>query len=387
MSLDLEQHINTTVKAAIQNYLLSVDINQIVADTVSAEINRAVQTLATTVFNQQMQTRKITVEVGNWVNSQAAIEISAAAKNTMAQRVREIDIKTLVEPLLDRKLQELLSQFTFPRSSIKVSAIDWQPAAIPAGTISGKFINFRSNGIVDNAQGMQFTVTDNGLVATTAIITPELIVDNMITTDNLCVENTIEIKHNMILGEAATATMETLATEVFNRQNTMPIDLANRSIQSAGKLLLDSSNLGPSIINSNLRRVGNLTELTVMGDTLLSDTLIVTNGRVVINSTESAGVLTVWDEDAEFSLFKNQAREMYMGSTRNGSIAIGTNKQVFLRIAEDGTVEIPHRLRLAGRLISVESRIPERVGEPGELVIVDNMIYACKAQNNWSKVW
>ena len=41
MSLDLEQHINTTVKAAIQNYLLSVDINQIVADTVSAEINRA----------------------------------------------------------------------------------------------------------------------------------------------------------------------------------------------------------------------------------------------------------------------------------------------------------------------------------------------------------
>jgi hypothetical protein len=387
LSLDLEQHINATVKAAIQNYLLSVDINQIVADTVSAEINRSVQALAAAVFNQQTQTRKITVEVDNWVQSQAATELTATAKNTMAHRVREMDIKALIEPLLERKLQELVTNYDFPRASIKLSAVDWQPASIPADSISGKFANFRSTGITDNARDLQFTVTDNGLVAATAIITPQLIVDDMITAKNLCVENTVEIQNKLILGEAAAATIENLAACVFSKQNVGDIDLTNRSIQAAGKTLLDSNSLGPSIINSNLRRVGNLTELTVMGDTLLSDTMIVTAGRVVINSTESAGVLTVWDEDAEFSLYKNKSREMFMGSSRNGSIAIGTNKQVFLRIAEDGTVEIPNRLRLSGRLISVESRIPERMGEPGELVIVDDVIYVCKSQNNWSKVW
>ena len=79
---------------------------------------------------------------------------------------------------------------------------------------------------------------------------------------------------------------------------------------------------------------------------------------------------------------------MYAGSTRITDVVLGSNNAEQIKLKSDGAIELNGSLRFNGILISVENRIPERVGEPGEIAIIRDgtAIYRCLGQNSWGKI-
>ena len=176
-----------------------------------------------------------------------------------------------------------------------------------------------------------------------------------------------------------------VASNIFNSIN---IDLTNRNIVYGDRLILNNDTLGPQIINSNLRNVGNLNELVVSGQAIIHETLVVTNRQVGINTESASGVLSVWDEDAEFTLVKHSPKTMFAGSTRITDVILGSNNQEQIKLKTDGTIELNGQLRFNGILINVVDRIPEKIGEPGEIAILrdGSAIYRCQGQNSWGRI-
>ena len=170
--------------------------------------------------------------------------------------------------------------------------------------------------------------------------------------------------------------------------NTSNIDINNRNIVDGDKVILSNDTLGPSIVNSNLRKVGNLNELVVSGQALIGETLVVNAGHVGINTEETAGVLSIWDQDSELSVLKYAQKNMFIGSTRQNDITLGSNNQNQIELKLDGSIELNGKIRFSGLLISIVDSIPERVGEPGEIAIMrdSSAIYRCLGQTTWGKI-
>jgi hypothetical protein len=156
--------------------------------------------------------------------------------------------------------------------------------------------------------------------------------------------------------------------------------------------LLNSTTLGPGVVNSNIRKVGLLQNLRVQGDAEFNSTMTVgEKGRVGINTDSPDGALTIWDEDAEITFSKSSRRRMRIGSTRDGELVFGSNNkdQLFLR---NNLEEITEPLKIMGIKFSVLDQIPDHRGEPGEIVYNRNarsgqpIIYICQGNNNWAAV-
>jgi hypothetical protein len=143
------------------------------------------------------------------------------------------------------------------------------------------------------------------------------------------------------------------------------------------------------VINSNIRRLGLLQDLRVSGPSNLADTLIVTEGnRVGLNTDEPSGVLTIWDDDAELTVAKLSRRNMFVGSTRQTDVSLGTDNRVQLKMSSDG-IEITDPITVQGIRFSVMDDVPERNGMRDEMVLVRNArdsqprFYICEGSNRW----
>jgi hypothetical protein len=79
---------------------------------------------------------------------------------------------------------------------------------------------------------------------------------------------------------------------------------------------------------------------------------------------------------------------MYAGSTRATDLILGTNNQNQLKLKSNNSIELTGPLRFNGILINVVDRIPEQVGEPGEIAVMRDgtAIYRCQGQNSWGKI-
>jgi hypothetical protein len=147
--------------------------------------------------------------------------------------------------------------------------------------------------------------------------------------------------------------------------------------------------LAPSVVNSNIRKLGNLNDLMVIGDAKFSETMFVSeHGKVGINTDEPRGALTVRDEDAEFTLTRTGRRTMFIGSTRDSDIEIGVNSQPQIKINEN-QVDIATAIKVMGIRFSVAAAVPDREGEPNEIVFVNTardgqaLFYICRGGNRW----
>jgi len=79
---------------------------------------------------------------------------------------------------------------------------------------------------------------------------------------------------------------------------------------------------------------------------------------------------------------------MYAGSTRITDIVLGSNNQEQIGLRTNGTIELNGPIRFGGLLINIVDRVPERIGEPGEIAIMRDgtAIYRCQSQNSWGKI-
>ena len=134
-----------------------------------------------------------------------------------------------------------------------------------------------------------------------------------------------------------------------------------------GKTVLSEDSIGPSILNSNLRRIGTLKELQVEGEALIGDTLYVSpTSRVGINTDEPTHALTLWDQEICLTFGKYSKDVASISTERNQDIMLksGTNDNVILKA--DGTTEIEKPV-LNGKKFTSGNKIPGYPGQVGDI--------------------
>lgn len=381
--LDLESYVSNTVRSAVVNYLNNVDLEQLAAESLTAEINRSVTQISRSALSKVLQNRDIEHEITTWVHNAVADNLLTTARNALASRANSLDLQILATEILSGVLADKTMALNFPTASISPASIDWNRAQIPADALAPGIIkNFSSTGITDTSSGTQIQLSDDGAVI------QNLLVEQTAFIDNLSTERHLEINGRLTLGQQARDAISLIAAETSGKLNqTDTLDITGKTIAHSGRLLLSADTLGPGVVHSNIRKLGNLTELNVSGDTFLGDVMIVsTSGKVGINTEEVPGALSVWDEDAEFSLVKTKSRNMYAGSTRNTQVTLGSNNQDQIILKTDGQIELNGSIRWSGRLFSIADTVPEHAGEPGEIVLVREEIYTCQGGNRWKKI-
>ena len=380
IDLKIEETIATSIRGSIEAYLQSTDINAVIADTLQKQVSNVIMNLTSKIFNDIVGKRDLQSEVTALVNNILADQLIAIGKNQIAETISNNDITKLILSSVQNEVHKVAGSYNFPESSIPYNSINMANAVISASQIdSGIIKTLNSSGLSDQASQTQLIITDEGIITTNNVTAENLLIEDNTFLNNLTIDG--ELSFAGSIGNISTS----VASNIFNSIN---IDLTNRNIVYGDRLILNNDTLGPQIINSNLRNVGNLNELVVSGQAIIHETLVVTNRQVGINTESASGVLSVWDEDAEFTLVKHSPKTMFAGSTRITDVILGSNNQEQIKLKTDGTIELNGQLRFNGILINVVDRIPEKIGEPGEIAILrdGSAIYRCQGQNSWGRI-
>ena len=192
--------------------------------------------------------------------------------------------------------------------SINISHIDFTTDDISGDYISGGTItDFSSTGIIDEASRPMIHLDDDGLSV-------DNIVTNDIEVDNITVSGKMTVK-NMVIEYQ----QEEIGTDVRLHKAGL-IHIGNDCVMSR-------SELGSSVVYSNLRKVGRLTNLVVDGRFEAGYTLIVNDMRnqVGINTDEPMGALHVRSEGGADVLIDGCGPDGYVGTLRNNPIYFGVN--------------------------------------------------------------
>ena len=386
MDLKIEETIAATVRASIESHIQNINLDEIIAEHLQKQVSNVIINLTGKIFSQIVEKRDLESEVTALVNNILADQLLTLGHNKVGELLGTLDITSIVNSKAEAAATAVLSSFKFPDGSIPFASLNLDAVQLPAAKIdSGIILQFNSTGISDTSTKTQLMVTDDGIITT-----------NNITAENLLIDDNAFFKNITVDGNFSIAGLDTFVKSIADetaavytaQNNTQDIDISGRSIVYGDRLVLNSDTLGPQIINSNIRRLGNILELSVEGQAIIHETLIVTNRKVGINTESAAGALSVWDEDAEFTLVKHSPKTMYAGSTRITDVVLGSNNAEQIKLKSDGAIELNGSLRFNGILINVENRIPERIGEPGEIAILRDgtAIYRCQGQNSWGKI-
>lgn len=238
------------------------------------------------------------------------------------------------------------------------------------------------NGINDQAVTTQLTVLNDAVVVENDLISNNLSVIKDIETQNIKIKgdlillgdintdargwqmlsNAIE---NRVFDRFQNSSKQSLYESVVEQAKISGIDFANVSI--GGSPLVRDGDLSSKIKNTNIERVGNLKELTVLGEADFNNTAFVANKRVGINTREPSSALSVWDEEVEIVVGKRSERTGFIGSTRKQNLQIGVNNKGNITIKDDGLVVID-QLQVGKQRISHGSEVPGYSGSKGDIV-------------------
>ena len=246
-------------------------------------------------------------------------------------------IDAVISDIVDQKLKN----FSFPEQSIDARFIDTSKLTLSRENISD-FGN--TDGIEDLATKVQLTVMDSCVVVEDQVIAKTIQADTLIVKD--------------------------VATDQDWYANLVQDILTNMPTPDKPKDWSFKIAEMDARIDVNAKRSGQLKELEVSGEAMLSDVLYTTPGnkRVGINTMEPSDALTVWDQEAEVVIGKHASQEGYIGTRRRQDLNIGANNNVGIKVKSDGTVSID-KLDLMGRTISQSKTTPGHAAKTGDIVL------------------
>jgi hypothetical protein len=128
------------------------------------------------------------------------------------------------------------------------------------------------------------------------------------------------------------------ADMVFTQVKENGLDL--NKITLNGTDIVDGNTLSNSILNSNLQKVGQLKELQVSGETLLSGSLYTTVQRVGVNTIEPAQALSIWDQEVEIGIGKQSNNTGVIGTPRSQTLILSTNGKNNITLTPDGAASV-----------------------------------------------
>ena len=378
----LDAELKATITGHITQTLAEYDFDNTVGSVASTLLNQK-------IADYTIDTASINARLGQ--TGEAAI---VNLKDTIADNVEQAAKLYLqnydIKPVVNEALKAHLTKFSFPAGSIDFTSINMGNNALSGDYVQGGIIkNFGSTGIDDKATSCQITILDTHVV-----------MENPILTTGIQVKGSAIIEENLqIQGNASVESFD-VGSKGFEQIVTRAKEITLKEIMDKGvvapklffgeTILIDNQALAPSIVRSNLRKIGTLEELQVNGETLLDNTLYVTKKRVGINTLEPSHALSVWDEEVELSMNKASKNRGYIGSHRPIAVTLGANGNNNISLDVDGSVTI-NDLRLGALPLSTASGTPNWSGRAGEIVFNDSPAigqsigWVCLEGHRWAR--
>lgn len=388
--LDIADLVNQQIRQTLTEYLSGIDLRSLVEQAMSSAVEDAVLKMSVKTAEAMITQRDLPSEVLKLAKNKIDSQVDTQVRTSIKSVIAATDIKKMVNEAVDQHLNLKIRQYDFPEASVPASSIDWAGVKFSGNMIDGGIVqNFNSTGIQDNATECQLTLVDGVIVAEGHVITRTIKADGLDAKD-LRVTDSIELEGKIIARGQAKDSLDKIAADVLESKLNSNLDIRDTQILSQGKPILNSTTLGPSVINSNLRKLGLLQDLRVSGTATFAETMTVNeHNRVGINTDEPSGALTIWDQDAEINIIKSSKKNMYVGTTRDTTMSLGTNNKEQIKVKQS-EISFEDPVRIMGIKVRVCDKIPEDHGEPDEIAFVRNAkdnqprFYICQGGNRWA---
>lgn len=278
-------------------------------------------------------------------------QITKMVTENIAGQIAQLDVGSLAREHLTNLLGSNAKTFNFPDRSIKGSSIQPDGLWIRGDQIAGGTIrNFESTGIQDRASQCQVTILDNATVYENQLVAKELhIAGDAVVVGNLTVSGSVNkdcqlfkdvLDHSLesLRGEMKDGMLSSFRDQVFEK-------IANDGIGADkirvnGRELVKDNTLAPTVLFTNIQKVGALKELQVVGETLLDETVYVSNKRLGINTMDPSFTLDVWDQEVEIAAGKLTKDAGVICVPRAQYLVLGSNKNHNLILNPDGSVSV-----------------------------------------------
>lgn len=385
INLDLEQQINAQIESAIRTYLDSDELRSKIREQVDSAVGIVIERVASKVYADVVRESNISEHITNIVQLEANQHIQEQSLNIVREELARTPVKDIVVAQVQREADIRFSKMDMPEGSISPSAIAWKKGCLNGSYISGGLIDkFSSAGIDDKSNNVQLTILDDHVVVEGEFTAMNVTAADTVNAKNISLTGTLEIGTDIIDHGALASLMQT-HFEIKIEQALEPF----MPLLNEGQAIAHANALSPSIVSSNIRKLGNLQDLSVMGDAKFSETFFIgSNGKVGLNTDEPRGALTIRDDDAEITFSRTGRRTMFVGSTRDNHIELGVNEKAQITLSED-MINITSPIRVSGIKFSAIANVPDREGEPNEIVFVTSArpeqpkFYICLGGNRW----
>jgi len=335
-------------------------------------------------------------EVIKEAETKTNLEIDEAVKN----RVSGSNFNEVLTSSLSRIISDRISEFVFPDNSIPASSLKFDNYKISGNHIQGGIISsFSSVGIDDRATQIALTILDEVTVVENNLITKDLTIEGAMTVNGEFVVNGQVPKDsaffNQLVNDSADAAIDKIDSNlfenysriIFNQIRTEGLDL-NKITLNNNEVVKDNT-LGPSIVNSNLQKLGTLRELQVSGESIIAESFYVTKGRVGINTIEPSAPLSIWDDEIEITASKRQKDMGSFGTPRPQQLTLFANNKNNIILETDGSVQI-NDLKIGQMRFTSADRPPSYVSERNHIVWNTNpnpggpLGWVCLGGANWA---
>lgn len=293
-------------------------------------------------------------------------------------QLSKMDVPTIVREHISSVLNANTKTYNFPNRSIHGSAINPDGLFIKADQIAAGIIrNLESTGVQDKATETQVTILDNATVFENQLVAKTLhIAGDAVVEGNLNITGTIpntsklfadvtKYSADAMKGELKNGIMADFSAQVLTKLQEEGIDPG--VIRYQGHKLVKDNTIAPTVLYSNLQKVGALKELQVIGETLLDETLYVSNGRMGVNTMEPESALDLWDQEIELQMGKFEKDYAFIGTPKPQALILTANKHQNLTLNTDGSVTVTALKIGAVRQTSSDSA-PTEAAPKGDIV-------------------
>ena len=400
LKVSIEQQVQQAVTGEIINKLAGVEFEKIIAKVIDQQIEARTQKYsfeATTKASLEQQVQKAVDNLEKTflpeANKQIASEIN--------KQINSVDVKRVTEQLIETKLSSLIAAKTFPDNSIPHTTVNFKGLTLTGDHIKGGIIEqFGSTGIEDRSTFVQLTLMDHASVfegpvfAPSAAITGDLTVDGNLNlkgtfpADAPVVDQLVTLSTNRVKDSLNADLFRSFSNIIEDniRQNGLDLD----KLTQGGREVIKGNQLGYHITDTNIQRVGIVKDLQTSGETLLINTVYVTDGRVGINTMDPSAVISVWDQEIEINLGKRSQDIGYIGTSRYQKLVMSSNNKDNLVLDPEGGVTA-NNLTIGKVSMSSSNQIPNYPGTLGQIVFNETPVnggiigWVCLGDTLWAK--
>lgn len=342
----LDAQVEQLVSVKLVEQLATIDFDSKVNWLASVKLDRMIEEL-------QIDAGAVQKRI-NDVSNTVVAGLQAEAQSTAIAMIRErlyteIDTAVVLRDAAAIEVRKILQNFEFPVRSIPSSAVDTTGLSITGNQVRGGVIQkFSSTGIDDRTSIVQMTLLDEAVVLENKMVTMGLVVKGTTVLEGDLVINGTIPSHSLIFDQLVEKTVQGTKDElnqalfekysqvIFDNIRTEGLDLTRITVNGAEVIKGNQLNYG--IVDTNIQRLGQLQNLTVIGDAVMNKTLYVAKDRVGINTQEPGNALSVWDQEVEIGLGKRSRETGWIGTPRKQNLVIGSGTHDNLVLDTEGGV-------------------------------------------------